>query len=71
MGTLSREMSKEVNFHTKLICLRWWYVMLQTVNLVLTKRNSDMDPLGAVELAIGGGGRRGDCEFTFLRETEN
>ena len=45
--------------------------MLQTVNLVLTKRNSDMDPLGAVELAIGGGGRRGDCEFTFLRGTEN
>ena len=31
-------------------------VMLPTVNLVLTKRSSDMDPLGAVELAIGGGG---------------
>ena len=43
--------------------------MLATVNLVLTKRNSDMDPLGAVELAIGGGGRLdGNCEFTFFRE---
>ena len=32
--------------------------MLPRVNLVLTKRNSDMNPLGAVELAIGGGGNK-------------
>ena len=31
-------------------------MMFPTVNLVLIKGSSDIDPLGAVELAIGGGG---------------